>query len=212
MNAPIINDPKSVKKPEYITDFGSVNVEPFLKALKLFDEKDWEIENSKKPNRPGNFKTVHRFECLDETDHIVFIWLKNLHDLNTVYNLPVWDRVSSFLYPEMVKICSGLYDISNVGFSKVVFARLHANSTLGTHVDDCKANYFTHKVHIPLKTNPNVIFNIFGSSYGGEDKGFNMQFGNVYEPNNLVPHNVVNDSEESRIHFIMECFDKDLFL
>jgi len=55
----------------------------------------------------------------------------------------------------------------------------------------------SHRVHIPIVTNDQITFMV-----GGEEK--QMKVGEVWEINNATFHRVMNESNEDRIHLILD--------
>ncbi len=92
------------------------------------------------------------------------------------------------------------YDYSHPAYPKVMLARLAAGYSIDRHKDVARSNLYTHKIHIPLVTNPQVKFMVDNSVH------FLME-GKAYEVNNIVSHAVDNSGKIDRIHFIFEVFD-----
>ena len=67
------------------------------------------------------------------------------------------------------------------------------------HVDLGLGFLFSHRIHIPLVTNQNVIFTV-------EDERFHLKRGHVYEINNSKLHSVQNknDPTYNRVHLIFD--------
>jgi hypothetical protein len=55
----------------------------------------------------------------------------------------------------------------------------------------------THRIHIPIVTDPRVLFIIDGKKY-------HMECGYAYEMNNLVEHSVVNPTNIGRVHLMVD--------
>ncbi|WP_264944744.1 aspartyl/asparaginyl beta-hydroxylase domain-containing protein [Sphingomonas canadensis] len=85
-------------------------------------------------------------------------------------------------------------------FPKAMLARLRAHGVIERHVDGAGSNLRTHKIHVPLITNPKVVTTL-------GDREFHLEAGRAYEVNNVAPHAVRNDGDADRIHFIFEVFD-----
>ena len=81
----------------------------------------------------------------------------------------------------------------------IFLARILPGGEVGQHED---ANPFLetcHRIHIPLSTNPEVIYNIHGINYHWEE-------GKIYEFNNMLPHGCKNNSDLERIHLIINLY------
>jgi hypothetical protein len=80
---------------------------------------------------------------------------------------------------------------------RVFLAQLRPFKNIGRHVDCNDTLTKVHRCHLPILTNNNVIFGI-----GNAD--FNLKEGILYEVNNIDPHYVNNNSNENRVHLIMD--------
>jgi hypothetical protein len=82
----------------------------------------------------------------------------------------------------------------------------HSDITNGVSWDDL----WTHKLHIPLKTNPNAKFG-FRRNLNSPVEWMHLKQGHLYMYNNLAFHQVVNNShDEERIHLIMYAPDRKM--
>lgn len=90
----------------------------------------------------------------------------------------------------------------NAVFPKVMFARLAAGGRIDEHVDGAGSNLLTHKVHVPLITNPKAVFVSNGDSS-------HLEAGFAYEVNNIAAHSAANLGDSDRIHLIFEVFEHD---
>ena len=81
--------------------------------------------------------------------------------------------------------------------TRIQLARMQPGAEIAPHVDQSQMLIASHRLHIPLTTNPGVNFRI------GE-KHTTMIAGNLYELNNRVPHSVVNNGAADRIHLIVD--------
>ena len=97
--------------------------------------------------------------------------------------------------------------VSSMGFQhsvfpKVMFAKLAAGGEIDEHVDGAGSNLLTHKVHVPLITNPKAVF-----VSNGDSSHFEVGF--AYEVNNIAAHSAANRGDSDRIHLIFEVFEQD---
>ena len=79
-------------------------------------------------------------------------------------------------------------------------ARLAAGGTIAPHTDGAGSNLVTHKIHVPLITNPDALF-LAGGVWT------HLEAGQAYEVNNIGRHGVVNRGAQDRIHLIFEVYD-----
>ena len=82
-------------------------------------------------------------------------------------------------------------------FIRVVLVRLAARSTIKSHRDHGYSLARTHRIHLPIITNPAVDFGISGNVR-------HLPAGELWEVNNRKVHGVRNPSDLSRIHAILD--------
>lgn len=82
-------------------------------------------------------------------------------------------------------------------FMRVLLVKLKKESKITPHVDNGEGLELSKRTHIGVITNPLVTFIV-----GGEEKY--MKEGEIWEINNQNVHSVENNSDEDRIHFIID--------
>jgi hypothetical protein len=109
------------------------------------------------------------------------------------------------LYKKFLQISEDIIDIlkynyGNGKFWKIQFAILFGGGKILPHYDKQIGFALSHRIHIPLLTNKNVIFTINNIDYQFYNEG------EIIEINNLSTHstNNFNSSEHKRIHLIMD--------
>lgn len=176
--------------PRTVRDLGPVDIGPFLALADRFSERYWEAENASKDN---NYEVFHH------TQHVILRFLENADDAWSSYSRPAWTVVAPALEAELLRIVEP-YGFADPHFPKAMFARLAAGAEIDRHRDEAAANYVTHKIHVPLRSHPDVQFEVHGEF-------FHLAPGRAYEVNNVRPHGVRNPSPLPRLHFIFEVFD-----
>jgi len=91
---------------------------------------------------------------------------------------------------------------NNGKFVRALFTNLPAGAKIMPHVDAGVSLGSNKRVHIPIISNPDVIFTV-----GGEDRY--IQAGEVVEINNSVLHSVKNLSSKDRIHLILDWYSNE---
>jgi hypothetical protein len=89
---------------------------------------------------------------------------------------------------------------SNYGegyFIRVLIVKLKANTNIEPHVDNGYSLMTAKRTHIPIITNSKVTFTV-----NGETKY--LKEGEIWEINNSKVHSVDNNSDEDRIHLIID--------
>ena len=81
-----------------------------------------------------------------------------------------------------------------------MLARLAAGRGIDPHTDHGGANHLTHKIHVPLQTNPRATLAVAGAT-------FHLEAGYAWEVNNLAVHSAFNGGGQDRIHFIFEVLE-----
>ena len=83
---------------------------------------------------------------------------------------------------------------------KILIVKLKAFSVIPPHPDSGFSLELTHRIHIPIITNENVSFTVGNST-------IIMMPGQLYEINNLTDHSVCNNSNQDRIHLIIDIIE-----
>lgn len=81
-----------------------------------------------------------------------------------------------------------------------MLASLAAGRRIDKHVDGGKATRCAHKIHVPVRTEPDATLFVGGAEH-------HLRKGHAYEVNNVIVHGAFNGGRHDRIHFIFEVFD-----
>lgn len=84
---------------------------------------------------------------------------------------------------------------------KIILVKLAPNSHIKPHEDVGSSLEDPHRVHIPIITNPDIKFGC------GETELY-MEPGNLYEIDNQQKHYVINKTDQSRVHLIIDIIEK----
>jgi hypothetical protein len=180
------------RKTSSIRDLGPVEIGALRDAVLAIPRETWAAENADKPNR---------FEALDRTEHIVFRFVRTLHDWRDSYDRPLWAEWRGLLEPVLAQ-ATAAYGYANGAFPRIMFAKMAPGGVIHAHRDASPSAKWPHKVHVPLQTNPKVLF-------FADPKRYHLGIGRAWEVNNLGLHAVNNDGDTDRIHLIFEYFDRD---
>ena len=181
---------RKVTKPQTFRELGSFDVADLIKLVGTLPDSLWAVEDERKEN---NFSVFHH------TQHIIFRFTPGNSDHTKFYTNPIWQVWQGRLQPLMDAI-TDQYGHKDRVYSKIMLARLLPRQVIDRHVDGAGANLYTHKVHVPLITAPEVEFLI-------EEEVRHLEVGQAYEVNNIVRHGVSNPTEIARVHLIFEHFD-----
>jgi len=181
-----------VRKPETFRDLGAFDASDIAASVACLPDSLWDVEDSRKENK---------FSVFHHTQHIIFRFTPANEDPRNFYSNPIWLIWRDKLLPLMDGI-TAQYGHNRCVYSKVMLARLLAGNSIDRHVDGAGSNLLTHKIHVPLQSNPDAIFQI-------EDEARHLAIGRAYEVNNIVRHAVSNRGDSHRVHLIFEHFDAE---
>ncbi|MCH6258789.1 aspartyl/asparaginyl beta-hydroxylase domain-containing protein [Puniceicoccaceae bacterium K14] len=180
-----------VEKPDSIRELGPVDITELKLWVSRLSETIWNQEDERKENK---------FPCFHHTRHIVFRFIPSNRDPRESYANPIWHLCQGILLPLFEKAIAP-YGFSQPVFPKAMLARVAAGHIIDRHVDGAGSNLKTHKIHIPLSTNPDAFFCT-------EKDRFHLEEGIAYEVNNIKPHGVENRGDTDRNHLIFEVYDQ----
>jgi len=180
----------SPKKAKTVRELGAVDISGIREGILTLPPSLWQSEDTAKPNK---------FEQLGRTEHIVFRFVKDYDKHWETLSYPIWDEWKSRLQPVMDQATKA-YGYKKGDFSRVMLAKLPPHSKIALHIDPYGSSYFTHKIHVPIQTNPDVEFIVGRTRYHFEE-------GYAYEVNNKAIHGGVNNGDTDRINLIIEYFE-----
>lgn len=181
--------PPAVRKPVGVRPLGPVNIAPLRAMLERLSDNVWDREDERKDND---------FPCFHHTRHIIFRFIDGNHDARRFRSYPGWTIWHRSLLPVMTE-ASAAYGFPNPAYPKAMLARLAAGHGIDRHVDGAGSNLHTHKIHVPLRTEPAAVLTV-------DNVDYHLEEGHAYEVNNIVPHGAYNGGLRDRIHFIFEVF------
>ena len=184
------SNPPRVEKPASVRRLGAVDVDALRAHVERLSEKVWRQEDAAKEND---------YFCFTHTSHIVFRFIPGNRTPLHYYSTPIWTVWQRWLLPVMAQAAAP-YGYTEPVYPKAMLARLAAGHGIDRHVDGEGSHPLTHRIHVPLQTNPRATLTV-------DDTDFHLEYGHAFEVNNLVPHGVFNGGEEDRIHFIFEVFE-----
>jgi hypothetical protein len=171
----------------YQYGFLPVDLSYIIQEIRSFQE-EWLLDTSRQ-DKLATHKDTKMFQLRFMSYH----W--ELGDGNTSSD------INYFKNKESNENLSSIYEyLENIYDGKVIRAeiiQMNKNSSIKSHVDGGVMLQLGRRIHIPLITNPKVIFEVF------EEKKY-LEVGSWYEINNIIPHSVINDSEYDRVHLIID--------
>jgi len=107
-----------------------------------------------------------------------------------------WDWLAGAALPLMQGIIDAHYPRGGT-IIRAMAAKLVAGGVIRPHRDSHPSFHHSHRIHVPIVTNPRVRFMIDGRPY-------QFEVGQAYEINNQLTHSVMNKGAEDRITFIFD--------
>ena len=163
---------------------GKIKINNFKNKIKNFNDKLWDDFDFRQ-------KT---FEVHKETKTIPLIFDTDFRLSNPTY----LNQYETFK-DEFKIINSKLKKIYGKGFIiRAILVLLKSNSKIDKHIDTGQSLSICHRVHIPIITNKEVLFEI-------DNEIKNLKEGEMWEINNSEKlHSVTNNSNTNRIHLIVD--------
>lgn len=163
---------------------GKISVKELKKNIKKISETEWKEFDW----RQKTF-AVHK-----KTQTIPLIFDMDFRENNLTY-WKYYNITETFLKQFKDKFEK---NISKGYVVRALLVKLKANSNILPHTDNIKTLDKNNRFHIPIITNKKVLFTV-----GDEIK--NLKEGEVWEINNgQKQHSVINNSNEDRIHLIID--------
>ena len=145
------------------------------------------------------FENTRRQEDYDvhrQTESLILLFCESDWPEVEVSVCEGWKHLSRQALPVMNEILESHYPRRGV-ILRAMVAKLLPHGTIKGHTDRHPSFAGSHRIHVPLLTNPDVIFQIDG-------KQVTMNVGHGYEINNQKLHAVHNGGDVARLHFIFD--------
>jgi len=169
-----------------LKELGEVNVDALCEAILSLDEKVW-WENEQRQND---------YEVHKQTQSVVLVFCDGpMHEL-VVSQSEGWDKLADVAVPVMHELIGRCYEPGGT-IIRAMAANLVAGGRINPHFDSHSSFRLSHRIHVPICTNPRVRFTIDG-------RPFQLKVGQAYEINNQKTHSVINSGSEDRITFIFD--------
>lgn len=170
---------------------GDVSFEALRDTILDLDEEAW-LSNEQ---RQSDYE-VHK-----QTQSIILIFCDGpMHDL-VVSKQNGWDLLADTAVPVMHELINRAYPPGGT-IIRAMAAKLLPKGRIAPHFDSHSTFRRSHRIHVPITTNPRVRFMIDGRPY-------RMEVGQAYEINNQKTHSVINSGTEDRITFIFDYLPPD---
>ena len=170
-----------------VRDLGVARCEPLHAAVAGLSPEAWQEDASRQAEFEVHGATqslVLLFVDVDEWPRLV------------VRQAPGWPHLGSVAQPLMDELIHAHYAPGGLVLRAMV-VRLPARARIAPHRDKHDSFRQSHRIHVPLTTNPRVRFLVDGVPHS-------LAAGRAFEINNQKPHSVMNNGATDRVHFIFD--------
>ena len=174
-----------------LRELGAVEIEGLRDAVMALDDEAW-LANDMRQNE---------YEVHKQTRSIVLVFCDGRPDDLVVSKNDGWDLLAEQAVPVMHDIIARHYSPGGT-IIRAMAAKLLSGGRINPHFDSHATFRKSHRIHVPITTNPRVRFMIDGKPY-------RMQVGNAYEINNQKTHSVMNSGQQDRITFIFDYLPRE---
>lgn len=164
---------------------GPVNSGPLIEAVLAQDEAAWKANQFRQ----------QAYDVHTQTESLVLIFCDGWPEME-VTRESAWDSLKETAVPLMRDIIDKHYEPGGT-IIRAMAAKLKAGGIISPHRDSHPSFVHSHRIHIPITTNPGVRFMINGRPH-------KFTIGEAYEINNQQNHSVMNSGTEDRITFIFD--------
>lgn len=164
-----------------------INLHNLIELVSAFD-KEWGYDTSRQ-DKMSTHKNTEMFPLR----FMDYAWQPGQG--NTSYDL---NLINDKTFNEIIfKIYEYLENEYNGKVVRCEIVKMHPGSDIKTHVDGGTMLQLARRIHIPLITTKEVIFEVFGVKK-------HFEVGNWYEINNMLPHSVIHGGNIDRLHIIID--------
>ena len=168
-----------------LRELGPVDSTALIEAVLAQDEEAWKANEYRQ-----NAYAVHT-----QTESLVMVFCDGWPEMK-ITKEAAWDALKEPAVPLMRHIINHHYEPGGTVI-RAMAAKLKAGGIISPHRDTHQSFIHSHRIHIPITTNPGVRFMINGRPH-------RFEIGNAYEINNQQNHSVMNSGREDRITFIFD--------
>lgn len=168
-----------------LKDLGEVDVQPLAERILDLDEHHWRANQYRQ-----NAYSVH-----EHTESLVMVFCNGWPEM-TVSKENAWDLLQDLAVPLMHRVLEADYPPGGT-IIRAMAAKLKPGGVIAPHRDTHPSFVASHRIHVPITTNPGVRFMIDGRPH-------RFEIGRAYEINNQRNHSVMNSGGDDRITFIFD--------
>ena len=183
-----------------------LNIEPYTKSLKdvgVFLD-NFEFKKVKTKYTKGDDWTAISFHGYG--NHPLDILKPGV--LKSSVKIDTKLQYTSLINLEEMKPILEILDKLPCRYERVRFMKLTKGKVIGKHSDKIDKDIESKKIvriHIPIRTNNDVIFTLYENAKDKQGQDHNLKTGHFYYTDVSKPHAVQNNSKEDRIHLVVDC-------
>ncbi len=174
-----------------LKELGAVDSQGLIDTILGLDDEAWFLN----VNRQNDYE-VHK-----QTQSVVMVFCDGPANDLQVSKEAGWDLLAEAAIPLMHDLIGKFYPPGGT-IIRAMAAKLLSGGRINPHFDSHATFRASHRIHIPVTTNPRVRFTIDG-------KPFHLKVGQAYEINNQKTHSVINSGKDDRITFIFDYMPPD---
>lgn len=168
-----------------LKDLGECDSKALIERITGLDESAWQANQYRQ-----SAYSVH-----EHTESLVMVFCNGWPEM-TVSKEESWDTLQDLAVPLMQDILQAHYPEGGT-IIRAMAAKLKTGGVIAPHRDTHQSFVVSHRIHVPITTNPGVRFMINGRPH-------RLEVGKAYEINNQHNHSVMNSGSEDRITFIFD--------
>ena len=175
-----------------LRELGEVNSQALIDAVLGMDEDAWLM----------NINRQQDYDVHKQTQSVVMVFCDGSPSDLQISKEAGWDLLADAAVPLMHDLIGQFYPPGGT-IIRAMAAKLLSGGRINPHFDSHASFRASHRIHVPVTTNPRVRFTIDG-------KPFHLKVGQAYEINNQNTHSVINSGKDDRITFIFDYMPRDL--
>jgi len=176
---------------------GTVDISALTQTVLSFSDARW----SGNDDRQKIYSSIHQYTQTigliydDDMRHKNATVHPAYHELKSLIK-PIENHIEAYYQQQKINILESRRH-QQPYFARIILVKLKAGGVINKHKDGSSSMLRCHRIHLPLFTDPEVIFDVGESS-------IIMAAGELWEINNRRQHAVTNHSDIDRIHLILD--------
>ncbi len=176
---------------------GKLDISDLRQAVSTISDAKWNENNERQKTYSDIHQYTHTISLIydDDMRHKNATVHSIYHELEDLVK-PIENHITDFYQQQTIHILESRRD-QQPYFVRIILVKMKAGGVIKKHRDGKTSLLRSHRIHLPLITYPEVIFDVGETS-------FHMAEGELWEINNRREHAVANNSDSDRIHLILD--------